>query len=411
LRTIIPSLLNGDAGRGMALLGVTGILAATSMLLLGAHLIPGMHIQTTVELLLLVQWHALGWAISKAGVDYAVFGIVSRDPGLTFDLAKVLKGPMIPLWAGFTICSLLIYGWQISLALGLALFSDTLSAIRNAELNARRKFLVTSVGNLLYYPLFVLLWMLAALCWPATLLQGLLLLALCSAVRLIWFIGAPQSRDNLRPAVVTRHFVPATQGLLNMAMFRSDQVLLATITFTGYMSAPPIGALAVYVFLCRVIDIATGFMVIVGTVNFPKYPLQGPALREAGFRKLGIIVATFSALTTLGGAAVFWALKLYGGDGPTPGIVIAFCLQIPLIFMANFLTYCLQRDQRFHALLRNQALAIAAGCAVLACYAATENLVWLAWVVPTQLLIFSALGLIGPWGHKHQIHSLSNHET
>ena len=74
--------------------------------------------------------------------------------------------------------------------------------------------------------------------------------------------------------------------------------------------------------------------------------------------------------------------------------------------MANYLTFSLQRAERFAALLRNQALGVLCGAGCLAAYAFTLDSAWLVWLIPIQLAVFITAGATLGWGTAKTVHEV-----
>jgi hypothetical protein len=189
----------------------------------------------------------------------------------------------------------------------------------------------------------------------------------------------------------------ALQGLLNVAVFRLDQIVLALMLFL-FHAAPPQEQLGIYVYLARFPELANGLLVIVGTVLFPLHHLQPvtagrpaqPALRL--FVPLGLAAA-------VGTATVVAAAAYLKADGGFPlGLAALFLLQVPLIMLANLATYSMQSQGHLPGLLRNLGIACAAGSAVAVLAVCTSSIMLMAAVVPIQLAAFIALSLRVRWG-------------
>lgn len=393
---------------GFAALGITGFLSAAALLVLGSNRVPGVSAELVTAIVLMVQWHALGWALSKLGIDYAVFNIVAKHPDRYFRLGDVLRGPSLAVTLCFGIACGLLFEPKVAALLAAAIVADTLSAIRGAELNARRRFYITAFGNALNYPLFVvLLWALSRQT-PVTFPVAVGLFTLTSWLRLIWFVACSHGLFRTRqPARITLHGTVAMQGALNVGLFKLDQIGLAALFFCGAQSLAADRDLAGQLaFLGRIIDVATGVLVVAGTVWFPKHPLLPPLLGGANRHKLMLSLFAVGGLLIAGGIAVWLALPVYNGAQPGWTLWIPFAVQIPLIFMANYLTFSLQRAEHFPALLRNQFLGVLAGAGCLAAFVTTLQGAWLAWLIPVQLAVFVAASTLAGWGAARSVHEV-----
>ena len=379
---------------GAAWLGASGLASALSLLVLASNRLPGLGAAEVTPMLLAIQWHFVGLTLAKFGIDYALFAIVSRNRGATFRARTALSFPMLPCVAAFFAASLALFTPAQAAILAAAVFADTLSAFRQSEFNAKRHFSTSAAGAFLNYPVFVLLWWLLAR-GGTSLTEALAAFAISSALRFAWFEArhAALSR-GATPVQLTVKGLIGAQGALNMLLFRSDQLALAVMHFMllGALALDPM--LAAYVFLARVPELATGLIVLMGTLFFPTHHLE-PARPAAALR-----FYAWPALAAAAGGAIGMAVLVPTFAGPHPSLAwcAPFAASIPLILLANLATYSMQSANCLPGLIRNLAISCAAGAAFIALAALQGSLLLLAWSVPVQLAIFFALAVAAPWG-------------
>jgi len=384
--------------QGFASLGGAGLVSALSIFWLASNRIESIPPHLVASALLAIQWHAVGLTLAKFGIDYAVFAIVSRTPGVGFRTRTALAFPILPATAAFLAGSLGLFAPAAAALLSLAVLLDTLSTILAAQLNARRRFSEAAFGNLLNYPLFVALWVAAARSGGPSLEQALALFAASSGVRYAWL--AWRSRSGMHEAksfdLTVKGWIGA-QGALNLFAFRSDQIALALLLFLGADWVAGSADLNAYVFLARFPELATGILVLAGTVLFPGRHL-GPRPLAGGGRVLGYYGALAASILVLAAAGVVAALPVFVGKTPPAAWVAPFILQVPLVLLANLVTYSMQSQGYLPGLLRNLLAGSLAGLAVIGLAVAGHSLAGVAWGGPVQLAVFVALGLVADWG-------------
>lgn len=390
--------LSRDDVTGFAALGSAGFVSALSIFWIASNRIAEIPPHLSASALLAIQWHAVGLTLAKFGIDYAVFTIVSRNARVGFRPRTALAFPILPVVAGFFAFSLALFDAPVAALLAVAVFLDTLTTILAAELNARRRFLESAAGNLLNYPLFLALWYLAAQRTAPTLGQAVLLFCVSSAVRYAWVAWRASigQRDASAFDLTVKGWIGA-QGALNHFAFRSDQITLALLLFLGVDWVAGSADLSAYVFLSRLPELATGILVLTGTVLFPNRHLA-PGIDTGNRAVLGYYAVLAAAILALAAVAAAVALPLFVGKAPTPSWVVPFILQIPLVLLANLVTYSMQSQGHLPGLLRNLLVGSLAGMAVIAAAAMNQSLLLVAWVVPAQLSVFVALGLFAGWG-------------
>jgi hypothetical protein len=387
----------------LATLGTTGFVSALALLAVASNRIPGILSEQVTMTLLLIQWHVTGLTLSKFGIDYALFAIASKHRDTTFRLRDVLAFPVLPCALGFFMASLFLFSPIAAGLLAIAVILDTLSTFTIAVLNAKRAFYAVSVGNLLNYPVFVFLLVGTAHFVPTLTIETVLLpFMLSSLLRYCWLtVRFSDIQKSATPISLTGKSRFGAQGALNLALFRSDQIMLAVTVFATNVLLIDLGELSKYLFLARFPEVATGVLVLVGTVFFPTYHFSdaGRTRREMRRSAVGRFYVFAACICLLVGMITI-AIARYLFAGPLPPLAwcAPFALQIPLILLANLATYSMQSQGYVPVLLRNLAISVAAGAVVLSAAVATGSLYMLAWTVPSQLAIFITLFYIAPWG-------------
>jgi hypothetical protein len=384
---------------GLMFLGCSGLVSALALLLLASNLLPGIPSDLSSGLLLGIQLHVAGLTIGKFGADYAIFTVVSRRPELHFDVKQIIRMPLLPTAVAFSTACVPLFGPWGAAALGCSVLADTLSTLFQAQFTARRQYAGVAIGNVLNYPLFVAMLFSASHHTDLQLELGLGIFALSRATRLLWFVILDQRHlPGETPFTLSSQGYVAAQGILNLGLFRLDQLALALTWFKPGAVTPPVSLVSAYVFLARLPEIATGILVLVGTVLFPQTHLRPitsgidwrPAARLCG--SIAVLAAAFTLL-----AIVLASSYLESVNIPAE-LMYPFAVHVALILPANLVTFSMQSYGYLPALLRNYGVAISIGALATIGFVVTSSLTLLAWVVPLQLGLVLALTAALPWG-------------
>lgn len=388
---------------GMGMLGASGFVSAAALLWLASNRIVGIPPEMVAALLLAIQWHLVGLTLAKFGIDYAVFAVVSRNPGITFRGRDTLPFPILPCAAAFLAVSMALFPPVAALLLAAAVVLDTLTTIQSAELNARRRFAESAVGNILNYPVFVALWAVLAARGATTFEEALGLFLLTRAVRYSWIAWrATRRHPGARPFTFTVMGWIGLQGALNLLVFRSDQVLLAILLFTGVEWVGASADLNLFVFLSRFPEFATGILVLIGTVVFPRRHLSPPPMQLSAAVLRHYTALSFT-VAALGAFALVACAPLFVGPAPTVAWWMPFLVQIALVLPANLVTYSMQSQGFLPGLLQNYTIGILAGLVLAGGAFATHSMLLVAWVIPAQLAVFVGVSLFASWGRPIRV--------
>ncbi len=381
---------------GAAWLGASGIASAASLLVLASNRLPGLGASEVTPMLLAILWHFVGLTLALFGIDYALFAILSRRRDATFHLASSLGFPVLPCLAAFSIASLALFSPLQVVILAVAVFADTVSTFRQSEFNAKRLFSTSAAGAFMNYPVFVAVWWMVARD-GTSLTEGLGAFAISSLLRCGWFEARHRMLSHgAAPVQLTVKGLIGTQGALNMLLFRSDQLALAVMHFTLLGALALDAMLPAYVFLARIPELATGFVVLLGTLFFPSHPLEPGSFRTHA--RFYTALAAAAALGTAIAAAIL--VPTFAGPRPDLAWCIPFVAQVPLILLANLGTYSMQSANHLPGLVRNLTISCMAGAVLVAMAALQSSLLLLVWTVPLQLAVFFTLVVAAPWGRR-----------
>jgi hypothetical protein len=395
---------------GMAVLGASGMLSAIALILLASNRIPGLPAILVTPLLLAIQWQIAGLTLAKFGTDFAIFAIVSQNQGLAYNALAGLRFPVLPATGVFWALCVPMFGWAGATYLAISVVADALSTFLQAELNARKRYLQSATGNVFNYPLFVICLAFLAGTITMTLEIALSLFAITSALRLCWNFYSVRSQftsSNGQVFQLNSQFRIAAQGLLNMALFRTDQLAIALLVFL-FDAGDALPLLSAYLFLARCPEFGNGVLNLIGTVLFPKFHVQAQCRGESARLNRVLYGWLLLALMVLTIAALFVLIPFFDGPAISFALALPFALQVPLALLANLASYSMQTHGYLPGLLRNYLLACLAGGVVLAFALHFMSIIVMAWIVPVQLFTSFVLFLAFSWGHPIRLYDIKS---
>lgn len=378
----------------------SSVVSAVGLILIASNRWSVFDTAAAVFLILFIQWQTLGLTIAKTGVEQVVFAMVSRDEGVFLDPARYVLRRALPLAIPFSVIVCFVFSpWAGAVALGTILL-DTWSLIIMADLNARKRFGLAAVSNLLNYPLFFLGILALGRFVEPTIPLTLALFLLASLVRCMFLAGNRFVSEGMREVSCTAGIGMGVQQGLNYLLFRLDQLVLALLGVRFLTE----GDAGLYVFLAKFPELAAGVMGVAATVIFPSLYLRYPFRRReipARLARHGLLITGYVAVMAL---VLLVYTRLRVGTDVSPWLLAPFLVHAVAIILVNNLTYSALRQGYLRRLLVNLALAVAAGLAMAAFLPFGFDLYLLAWIVPVQLLVFIALTFALDWGRAREIY-------
>jgi hypothetical protein len=343
-----------------AMLLATGGISALAIALITAGQIDSISPATGSAIASLVVWQTLSVTVAKMGLDAYLLpasahlqtGEIHAFPKNYFrraTFAACAVGALAYLADGLD--------WSASVAVTASTLLDVPAIVRTAECTALGRMHDVIIGNLLRFPLFLLL-LLGASTWTTTVDPGIAMASfvISAAARFVWIRHCVR---DLRPIAPVNATVTATlaQQIANLVMFRGDQ-MVAPLFFVSP------GQLAHFFFLSKFAEMVSMAAATAGGTLFPaatnRWAQASPIRRilEGAGATLAIGIVCLPALTLYGsvwsGGPITWqALALSG---------VAAVLSWP----ANFLSYRLMRDGKIGRVITACLIAIAVGAVVIA---------------------------------------------
>lgn len=348
-------------------------------------------------IILFVQWQLLGVTICKLGIEQLVFAVVSKDGNKYFDVNKFILKVVLPASFVYAVVVSIVFSSWAGCVACATIVLDAYSIIIMADLNARGCYKITSVSNLLNYPLFfMILFSLSFTGW-LTAEVALAIFLVSSLLRSLWL-----ARNKCVPTQFTLfssnvHAKMGVQQTLNFLLYRLDQIILAIIGLKLQSDQ-----FSMYIYMAKFPEILSSVIVIIGTVSFPKAYIRYPFTLEGMMSQLKryrlYLVGYLLALMTL----LYAYMKLWIGQADPLYLAPPFLLHALLMLFANNVTYSMLRQGYLGKLILNLSMAVAIGGLVSISGGAVSIYV-LSWIVPLQLATFMATSLAANWGKRIEL--------
>lgn len=376
LRWFVPAL---------AVVG-TGLISALCISLMTAGWVSAIERGTAAQLGVFIAVQVLGVTVAKFGLDSFVFAKASADPSIyLFDLRPSLGALVAPATLVVAGVAFVASGEVAQGSVFLAsVLTDAYSAIRIAELTARRRFVLVAIGNLAKYPLYFILVFAGAAIMVPTYESLLYLFAIVSVFR----SGVLALLTRASPLETLPAFgagLLAVQQALNYLLFRIDQVGVPLLS--SAVSDLRGDSLSEFVFLVKFAEISSYFATAVGSLVFPSLLLRWGSAHP--HRRIERLLANVLLWLLLQGLLLAYVWILWPGEPPGAyllpiGVAAALSLEV------NFRTFHWLRENRLVELVSalGSSVVIGLGIAVLAM--GTESMLLVYWIVPAQMVTFLA---------------------
>lgn len=380
----------------------SGVVSAVGFMLISSQRWTLIDQRLAAFIILFVQWQTLGLTISKIGIENVVFAVVSSDRNKYFPPRQFVINKVLPLAGLYSLLVGFVFSPYAAIVSFSSIVLDASSLIIMADLNARGSYRITSISNLLNYPVFFLI--MVSLHYVGELNLNLALVAFLSSSLLRWLWLAkkkfiPASRQEVTCAV---NLGMGIQQVLNYLLFRSDQLIISFFLLTTFA----VGDIGVYVYMAKFPEIISSAMVVAGTVYFPKmyiqYPFSGATIFQQ-MKKYRLYILTYGLLLVV---VITMYRKFWNGSPIPVYVIIPFLLHALLVIFTNNVTYSMLRQEYLSRLLLNLIFSIAVGVLYFVFTLIKGiDIYALAWVVPIQLISFLILSLYTKWGKQKDLYA------
>lgn len=379
----------------------SGVIAAVGFMLIVSQRWLLFDQKLAAFIILFVQWQLLGFAVSKIGIEHLIFAIVSNDEKKHFAGVKFIGTIVVPVSLVFSLAVAVVFSpWAGLVAFG-SIVLDSYSLIITADLNARGLYSVTSVSNLINYPLFfIILFSLNYAGWLNADV-ALTVFLFSSLLRSLWLARKKYVPINFEEFTSDVNLKMGVQQVFNFLLYRMDQIVLAVFGLKGQFDEN----ISMYIFMAKFPEILTSVVVILGTVIFPKAYVRYP------FTLHSLLVQLKRFKFFLPGYALLLAVLMYAytifWNGTTSPLYLVppFLLNALIMIFANNISYSMLRQGYLQRLIVNMILAVMTGFLLTLLFMGGINMYLLSWIVPIQMIVFVALSLTAQWGKNIELHS------
>jgi len=350
-----------------------------------------------VTLVLFMQWQILGLTLTKMGIDQMIFAAITHDSAQKPDTRKHMLSRALPVSLIFAVLVVLVFGPWAGAACFASLLFDTKAVLILAELNAREKYTDVMIANMLNYPLFFALVFGLQLWTPVSLPLVFLVFVFTSFARWAWLSIAIRHETPLPERQFEGTVLSGLPPLLNLLLFRVDQVLLGTTAIMTLVATVGNDFVRQILFVDRYPEIVSGGLTALTGLLLPRLYLHYPfTIQEliASSAKRWWLIAVYVLIMVL--PLALYAL-LWRGAPLSPILLAAGAVSAILILPTNALTYSMIRQGYLRGLVRNLTIAVLTGLIVIAAGYAFRVPFGVVVAVPLQLLVFVVTTLVMSW--------------
>lgn len=381
----------------------SGVSALAAIFFASGYVFP---LSETILALSFIQLSQFGVTIAKAGLDQAVFAKSGTTRRSLTGWITLTRWPVGPLAVLFVLLASAQIDLSLLMPLLIAVFVDSIAVIKLAELVGQQRYVAAGIATTLNFPVFVLVALVLKV--TSVNVEMLFILAYClsSVCRFLFCVAASPGTRTVDLGLFSPLLI--IQQVLNLALFKSDQLFLSTA-----ISSPQVSIVldqsfvsAVF-FLGRVSDFFTNAMLTAAAITFPNLYFYRPApgapwvlsRRISVSEQLAVLAFVIVVLL------VFWlASSNFSGQIPF-FLLLSTSLHVLLIFPANLATYSLMRADEIALLVVALTISVAVGLGSLIMANVARQPILFAFCVPAQLATFVFLCIaLSRKGRKHETH-------
>jgi hypothetical protein len=257
------------------------------------------------------------------------------------------------------------------------------------EMNVNKDFKKSAIINLIGYPLFFLCFFVYSIFMENISIESAIIILL--GISIVKALFALQARKKYNQTISPNmSFQVSLQQILNYLLFKSDQIIIATLVIKFHWFSFTGNDQNWFIYLSKFPEVISGVLVGLSALYLNSFAKQ---INEAGIfnwykKNLKIIIASMLVLISL--AFIHFAYGVY--KQPTAAFLyIPFLLHCLFIVPTNLFTYLQLQNQNLPVLNKNYAIALGMGLIVLLVTWVSQKPLLLILMVPTQLIVFNAL--------------------
>jgi hypothetical protein len=351
--------------------------------------------------ILFVQWQTLGLTIAKLGIDQVVFAAVSKDETASLSPINYVKYNPVVLAGVFSIIMFFVFSPLASIIAFMSIIIDTMSIIIVSDLNARKKYKITAVSNLLNYPLFFLILIIISYYKLLNVNTALLVFLTTSSIRYIWLSINRHIQPNMNEIQCINQLQMGLQQILNYLLFKADQILLAVIGLNNPLSEYVI----MYVFMSKLPELLSNVMIIAGTIVFPKIYIRYPFTSNEILRKVSNNIIYWIGYLAIIVLALFIYDLMWKGTPVPLYLKLSIIINSASIFLINNITYSMLRQGYLNMLTRNLFYSVLIGIVPVLYLIGNFSILVLSLIIPIQVSVFIMMAVFVNWENNRVIHA------
>jgi hypothetical protein len=371
------------------LLLLPGALTSLGIILFASGRITSIPNEVVAVIILILQMQVFGITVAKYGLDINGFALLSAKENHSLELRPIFLQRVIPLAFLFGCGVAYFYGILIGLVIMINSILESYSISVITEMNVNKDFKKSAIINLIGYPLFFLCFFVYSIFMENISIESAIIILL--GISIVKALFALQARKKYNQTISPNmSFQVSLQQILNYLLFKSDQIIIATLVIKFHWFSFTGNDQNWFIYLSKFPEVISGVLVGLSALYLNSFAKQ---INEAGIfywykRNLKIIIASMLVLISL--AFIHFAYGVY--KQPTAAFLyIPFLLHCLFIVPTNLFTYLQLQNQNLPVLNKNYAIALSIGLIILIITWLLQHPLLLILMVPTQLIVFNAL--------------------
>jgi hypothetical protein len=272
----------------------------------------------------------------------------------------------------------------------LSLWLDVRSILIAAIISGRGNTKPQSIGTLLNFPLFFLLFFAASLVIAPTIGLAAGIFAISSSARFVFMRGNGALPDGIDQLGATMLGALGAQQVFNYFLFRADQILIGFDSMNRLIDPAPESLLSRYLLYAKVYELACTVISLACMVALPRASsVEGLACKSHGSPSKDLSRRTTRVLS-VSLVSLCMLTLIYGWVSPDNNLHLPFFAATGLSLLVNFQTLLFLRRSSLDRLIIALVAALAVGAMFVAFRSQPISLQQLAYMVPVQMFVFIA---------------------
>ncbi len=371
------------------LLLLPGALTALGIILFSAGRI-GTIPSTVVSMIILVlQIQVFAITIAKYGLDINGFALLSTKTNHSLELRSIFLQRVIPLAFLFSCGVAYFYSFLIALIIFINSILESYSISVITEMNVNKEFKKSAIVNLLGYPLyFICLFIYSFLTENVSIESAISLLLFISILKAIYSFLVRKKQDQTISPNMSFHV--SLQQILNYLLFKSDQIVIATLVIKFHLLSFSDNDQNWFIYLSKFPEVISGVLVGLSALYLNGFALQINDQGILSWYKKNIKNIMLAIFLLIFLAFFHFLYGIYTHQAAL-FIYLPFLLHCLLIVPTNLFTYIQLQRQDLQVLNKNYTIALVIGVLILLASWLSRQPLLLILMVPIQLIVFNVL--------------------